>query len=137
MSHALARQAIETKLAALATAKGIGVAYGVEPFKPQADQPYLRAFLLPSSTTCRYLGTDALEYRGIYQISVVTPKGQPQSVPEGLIAELNALLPLDSFLDQGAFEGQVVEPLAQGPVIPEDAVYTIPATLTYQGSAPT
>ncbi|WP_137279226.1 phage tail terminator-like protein [Pseudomonas rhizoryzae] len=136
MSHALARQAIETKLAAWATAKGIGVAYGVESFTPQADQPYLRAFLIPSSTSCRYLGTDALEYRGIYQISVVTPKGQPQSVPEGLIAELNAVLPLDSFLDQGKFAGQVVEALAQGPTIPENTVYTIPATLTYQGSAP-
>ena len=51
MSHARARRAIEVKLDAWADAKGIMIAHGAEAFDPPEGQVYLRAFLLPASTT--------------------------------------------------------------------------------------
>ena len=46
MSHARARQAIETKLAAWAAARPIRVAYSNQPFTPNSSETYLRAYQL-------------------------------------------------------------------------------------------
>lgn len=135
MSHARARRAIEVKLDAWADAKGIMVAHGAEPFEPPEGQVYLRAFLMPASTTCRYLSASELEYRGIYQVSVVTPTDQQISIPEQILDELSALFPLDSLLDRAGFLGQVSAPVEQGPTITEPDRYTVPASFTYRGSA--
>ena len=48
MSHARARQAIEIKLAAWASARPIRVANFEQAFEPGPDETYLRAFLLLS-----------------------------------------------------------------------------------------
>ena len=136
MSHARARRAIEVKLDAWADAKGIMIAHGAEAFDPPEGQVYLHAFLLPASTTCRYLNASELEYRGIYQVSIYTPNGEPVSVPELIIDQLSALFPLDSRLDRAGFLGQVTEPVEQGPTIPDPSRYMIPVSFTYRGSAP-
>lgn len=135
MSHARARQAIELKLAAWASARPIRIAYGTAEFRPAAGETYLRAFLLPASTTSRYLASEALEYRGIYQISIVCPLGTPAATFEALIAGLNGLFPVDSDLIRDGFTGMVIEPFSQGPLINEDAKYTVPLSLTYRGIA--
>jgi len=137
MSHARARRAIEVKLDAWADAKPIMVAHGAEPFTPPEDQVYLRAFLLPASTTTRYLGSDAIEYRGIYQVSIVCPSDTAISVPEGIIDELTALFSIDTELARAGFEGIVLTPVDQGPTITEPASFTVPASFTYMGQAPT
>ena len=131
MSHALARQAIEAKLGAWAEARLIAVEYDNEEFTPPAGQVYLRAFLLPASTSSRYLGGDANEYRGIYQVSIVCPAGEPLATAEALIDELDGLFPVDSDLIQGAARGMIIEPVAQGPTIKKDTTYTVPASFTY------
>ncbi|WP_342649091.1 phage tail terminator-like protein [Pseudomonas sp. REB1044] len=77
MSQALARQAIEIKLMAWATARPIRVANFEEGFEAEQDETYLRAFLLPGGTDCRYLAGEAYEYTGVYQITIVCPAGQP------------------------------------------------------------
>jgi len=135
MSHARARQAIEIKLSAWASARPIRVAYSTSEFKASAGETYLRAFLLPASTTSRYLASEALEYRGIYQISIVCPSGTPSAVHEAITDELNALLPVDSELVRGGFEGQIIEPPSPGPTIIEPTTYTVPVSLTYLGLA--
>ena len=136
MSHARARQAIETKLAAWAAARPIRVAYANQPFTPSASETYLRAHQLPASTTCRFLNASELEYRGIYQVSIVTPADQLISVPEQILDELSALFPLDSSLERAGFLGLVSNPVEQGPTITEPDRYTVPASFTYRGSAP-
>ncbi|SED33046.1 Bacteriophage related protein of unknown function [Pseudomonas mohnii] len=135
MSHARARRAIEVKLDAWAEAEGLMVAHGAEPFDPPEGQVYLRAFLIPASTTCRYLNASELEYSGIYQVSIITPIDQLISVPEQIIDQLSALFPLDSLLDRAGFLGQVSAPVEQGPTITEPDRYTVPASFTYRGSA--
>ena len=136
MSHARARRAIEVKLGAWADAKPIEVAYGLEPFQPPQGQVYLRGFLIPASATSRYLASDAIEYRGIYQISIVCPSDTPISVPEGLIDGLSDLFMVDSQLARAGFEGIVLNPASQGPTINEPNTYTIPLSITYLGQAP-
>lgn len=136
MSHARARRAIEVKLDAWADAKGIMIAHGAEPFSPPEGQVYLHAFLLPASTTCRFLNASELEYRGIYQVSIVTPADQLISVPEQILDELSALFPLDSSLERAGFLGLVSNPVEQGPTITEPDRYTVPVSFTYRGSAP-
>ncbi|MFU6376423.1 phage tail terminator-like protein [Metapseudomonas otitidis] len=135
MSHARARQAIELMLAGWADARPIRIAYGPQPFEPTAGEMYLRTFLMPASTTCRYLGGEAYEYRGIYQLSVVSPAGQPLALAESLLAELAEVFPLDRRLSRSGFEGVIIEPLDLGPIIISGDTYTLPASFTYQGEA--
>jgi len=135
MSHALARQAIEIKLAAWAAARPIRVANFEQAFDPVPNEIYLRAFQLPASTICRYLGGEAYEYSGIYQVSIVCPSGQALGIAEALIDELSRLFHVDTELSRKGFEGLIVEPVEQGPTIPESATYTVPTSFTYRGVA--
>jgi len=135
MSHARARQAIEIKLAAWAASYPVRVANFQQGFEPGPDETYLRAFLLPGPTTCRYLSGEAYEYTGIYQVSIVCPAGQPLATAENLVDELSSLFRDDSALSRNGFEGLGVEPVEQGPTIPEPSTYTVPASFTYRGVA--
>lgn len=135
MSQARARQAIEIKLMVWAEARPIRVANFEEGFEPMQDETYLRAFQLPGGTTCRYLGGEAYEYTGIYQVSIVCPTGQPLETAETLVQELTGLFRVDSALSRNGFEGMVTEPVEQGPTITESATYTVPASFTYKGEA--
>ncbi|WP_060507173.1 phage tail terminator-like protein [Pseudomonas sp. NBRC 111124] len=135
MSQAKARQAIEIKLMAWATARPIRVANFEQGFEAGADETYLQAFQLPAATTCRYLGGEAYEYTGVYQVSIVCPAGQPLVIAETLVDELSRLFRVDSALSRNGFEGLVTEPVDQGPTIHESATYTVPASFTYRGVA--
>ncbi|USX34913.1 DUF4128 domain-containing protein [Pseudomonas putida] len=135
MSHARARQAIEIKLMAWAAARPIRVANFEQGFEALPEETYLQAYQLPGATTCRYLGGDAYEYTGVYQVSIVCPAGQPLATAEALVGELSSLFRADSELSRNGFEGLVTEPVDQGPTITESATYTVPATFTYRGAA--
>ncbi|EKT4472938.1 hypothetical protein QEM11_003840 [Pseudomonas putida] len=135
MSHARARQAIEIKLMAWAAARPIRVANFEQGFEAQPEETYLQAYQLPGATTCRYLGSDAYEYTGVYQLSIVCPAGQPLATAEALVGELSSLFRVDSALRRNGFEGMVTEPVDQGPTITESATYTVPASFTYRGVA--
>lgn len=135
MSQAKARQAIEIKLMSWAAARPIRVANFEQGFEAGPDETYLQAFQLPAGTTCRYLGGEAYEYAGVYQVSIVCPAGQPLAAAEILVDELSSLFQLDSALSRNGFEGLVTEPVDQGPTIIESATYTVPASFTYRGVA--
>lgn len=135
MSHARARQAIEIKLMDWAAARPIRVANFEEGFEPQTNESYLRAYLLPAGNACRYLGGEAYEYTGVYQLSIVCPAGQALATAEALVDELSILFRVDTELSRNGFEGLIVEPLEQGPTITEPATYTVPASFTYRGVA--
>lgn len=135
MSHARVRQAIELRLMAWATARPIRVANFEQAFEAQPEETYLQAFQLPAGTTCRYLGGEAYEYAGVYQVSIVCPAGQPLATAEELVDELSSLFRVDSALSRNGFEGIVTEPVDQGPTITESATYTVPTSFTYRGVA--
>ena len=135
MSQARARQAIEIKLMAWASARPIRVANFEQGFEAQSGETYLQAFQLPAGTTCRYLGGEAYEYTGVYQVSIICPAGQALAAAEAVIEELSTLFRVDSPLSRNGFEGLVTEPVDQGPTITESATYTVPTSFTYRGVA--
>lgn len=135
MSHARVRQAIEIKLAAWAAARPIRVASFEQGFEAHPGETYLRAFQLPAGTSCRYLGGEAYEYSGVYQVSIICPAGQALVTAETLVEELSTLFRVDSSLSRDGFEGLVTEPVEQGPTITESATYAVPTSFTYQGVA--
>lgn len=135
MSQARARQAIEIKLMVWASARPIRVANFEQGFEAQPGEVYLQAFQLPAGTTCRYLGGEAYEYTGVYQVSIVCPAGQALATVEAVIEELSTLFRVDSPLSRNGFEGLVTEPVDQGPTITESTTYTVPASFTYRGIA--
>lgn len=135
MSQAKARQAIEIKLMAWAAARPIRVANFEQEFEALPAETYLRAFQLPGATTCRYLGGDAYEYAGVYQVSIICPAGQALATAESLVEELSGLFRVDSPVSRDGFEGLITEPVEQGPTITESATYTVPASFTYRGVA--
>ena len=135
MSQAKARQAIEIKLMAWATARPIRVANFEQVFEAQPGETYLQAFQLPAGTTCRYLGGEAYEYTGVYQVSIVCPAGEPLATAESLVDELSSLFRVDSSLSRNGFEGLITGPVDQGPTITESATYTVPTSFTYRGVA--
>lgn len=135
MSQARARQAIEIKLMAWASTRPIRVANFEQGFEAHPGETYLQAFQLPAGTTCRYLGGEAYEYAGIYQVSIICPAGQALATAEELVEELTSLFRADSPLSGNGFEGLITEPVEQGPTITESATYTVPTSFTYQGVA--
>ncbi|MFD2641855.1 phage tail terminator-like protein [Pseudomonas japonica] len=135
MSQARARQAIEIKLMAWASARPIRVANFEQGFEAQPGETYLQAFQLPAGTTCRYLGGEAYEYAGVYQVSIICPAGQALAAAEALVEDLSDLFRVDSPLSRNGFDGIVTDPLEQGPTITESATYTVPASFTYRGIA--
>ena len=135
MSQARARQAIEIKLMAWASARPIRVANFEQGFEALPGETYLQAFQLPAGTTCRYLGGEAYEYTGVYQVSIICPAGQALATAEAGIEELSTLFRVDSPLSRNGFEGLVTEPVDQGPTITESATYTVPTSFTYRGVA--
>ena len=135
MSQARARQAIEIKLMAWASARPIRVANFEQGFEALPGETYLQAFQLPAGTTCRYLGGEAYEYTGVYQVSIICPAGQALATAEAVIEELSTLFRVDSPLSRNGFEGLVTEPVDQGPTITESATYTVPTSFTYRGVA--
>ena len=120
---------------AWATARPIRVANFEQGFEAEVDETYLQAFQLPASTTCRYLGGEAYEYTGVYQVSIICPAGQAMEAAETLVGELSGLFRVDSVLSRNGFEGLITEPVDQGPAITESATYTVPASFTYRGIA--
>lgn len=135
MSQARARQAIEIKLIAWAAARPIRVANFEEGFEAEPGETYLRAYLLPGSTTCNYLGGEAYEYTGVYQVSIICPAGQALATAETLVDELSGVFRVDTSLSRNGFEGLITEPVEQGPSITESATYTVPSSFPYRGIA--
>lgn len=134
MSHAAARKAIESKLAAWAAARPVPIFFA----QSVANQPaglYLRGYLLPGGTTTPYIGGDANEYTGLYQVSIICPGVTQANAYESIVSELNTLFPVFSELVSGAFNGEVHNPVVQGPRIDEVDRYNIPVTIEYWGIA--
>lgn len=60
--------------------------------------PYLRAFLLPATTTGIDLAGVGRTYRGIYQVTVVCPINTGPGAAESIADEIAALFPLNTRL---------------------------------------
>lgn len=129
------RRMLESRLADWAGERcpEIPVAYQNGKFKPPANGPYLRVFLLRARTEAPDLAGQMRTRRGILQINIA---GIDQTGPvevESIFGELEELFPVNLRLtDADGFEVQIIEPGSLGPAFPSEGRYTQPVSFTYR-----
>lgn len=134
MSQALCRRAIESRLGTWAAARSpaLRVAWENVAFTPAGGETYLRAFLLPATTTSDTLAGDHRAFRGVYQVTVCAPINIGPASVEAIRDELDALFPMNLRITSGALTLQVVSPASAGPAIQEDAYFALPVSFRYR-----
>lgn len=131
MSNKLIRTLYEQRLAAWAATKPLPVAWQNVPFTAPAGT-YLEAFLLPADTDSLDVAGDHRVYTGVFQVSIVAPKGQGSEPAETLGEEIAALFPNNLLLSSGTFAVQSISPCSIGPAIQGGTHYTVPAWFRYR-----
>lgn len=133
MSNKLCRKAIESRLATWAAARvpALPVAWENVPFT-QPTSAYLRAFLLPATTTGIDLAGAGRTYRGVYQVSVVAPLNAGPGAAEGIADELAALFPLNTRLSVTGLTLQVVTPVTAAQGAQDATNFTVPVSFQYR-----
>lgn len=134
MSHLIIELAYEARLKAWAAARTppLRIAYENDQFIPQTGETYLRAFTLPATTTSIDLRGAHRGYTGIFQVNIVGPVGGGSGKIKAIVAELDALFPMNLRLVSGSLPFQIITPVKQGPAITDDSTYTVSASLTYR-----
>ncbi|AKJ28840.1 DUF4128 domain-containing protein [Caldimonas brevitalea] len=133
MSQALIRQAFETRLKTWADAQApaIPIAWQNVTMTPPAGR-YLRAFLLPASTGSDDLAGEHRVFRGLFQVTVVTPIGTGPGQAEQLAGQLDLLFPLTEPLAVGGLLVYLTSPMSAGPAIQEPDRYAVPVSAGYR-----
>jgi len=133
VSNKLCRKAIESRLATWAAARvpALPVAWENVPFT-QPTSAYLRAFLLPATTTGIDLAGAGRTYRGVYQVSVVAPLNAGPGAAEGIADELAALFPLNTRLSVTGLTLQVVTPVTAAQGAQDATNFTVPVSFQYR-----
>lgn len=138
MSNKLCRRAIETQLAAWASARVpvIQVAWENVQFTPPTGA-YLRAFLMPATTTGPDIAGKARTYRGVYQVSVVAPINGGAGVAEGIADELAALFPLNGRFTVPGLTLQVISPVTVAQGAQDASNFVMPVSFGYRADVTT
>jgi hypothetical protein len=135
MSDRIIRSLFEVRLKTWAAARvpALPIAYEDVAFTPPADgSSYLRAFLMPASTTSEDLEGKHTAYRGVFQVNVVTKAGGGRGAA-GLIAdEIAALFPNNLALTKTAFTVYVRSPMATASAQQGDTTTTLPLSFEYR-----
>lgn len=134
MSHKTIRSLFEARLADWAKLKkpALRIAFQNVSFTPAANETYLRAFSMPAGTGSDDLAGQHRVYRGLFQITIVTPAGGGSGVGEGLAEELAALFPLNDRLSLGYLTVLVMSPVEPGPQQQEDTSCSLPVSFQYR-----
>ena len=132
MSQALIRKALESTLATWAAAQtpAIPVAWENVEFAQPAGR-YLRAFLLPATTTSADLGRANRRYVGVFQISVVMPAGTGPGAADAIVSALAALFSPSAPIVESGLSVWPSQPLSAGPAIPEPDRFAVPCSVPY------
>lgn len=134
MSNKLVRSAIETRLNAWASARApaLRIAFEGVTFAPLNGETYLQVFLLPATTGSNDLAGAHRVYRGVYQVSVVTPSGIGPGAAEGIADELAALFPLNLRMTVPGLTVQVITPVTAAKGEPDPPTFTLPVSFQYR-----
>lgn len=134
MSQKKVRAAYETKLATWAAARtpALRVQHENVPFNPAHGETYLRAYLLPATTTSPDLAGDITTYQGVFQISVVAPINSGPGIANGIAEELEAQFPVNQLVSVSAFVVQQVTPASVAPALQTESEYIVPVSFQYR-----
>ena len=119
--------ALETKLSNFATAQGYEVAWPDIQFSPNGS--YLESFILPAETGQGGLSVGSYqEFEGIYQINVVTRKGNgtadSRAMVDAVLAEFS----------KGSMAGtlQIQKSWASGSFDRDESYFVVPVSVRYK-----
>lgn len=135
MSDTLIRQAFEGRLNAWAKARtpALPIAFEDWEFTPPADGgTYLQAYLLPAATDSQDLEGAHTEFRGVFQVSIVTKAGSGRGAASAIADELRMLFPNNLDITRSGLTVFVRSPLATASPIAGDTTTTLPTSLQYR-----
>ena len=128
--------ALETKLSSFATAQGHYIAWPDVKFPSDSDisngysgGPYLESFILPAETGQGGLAVGSYQdYEGIYQINVVTKKGNGTADSRAMV---DAVL---SEFSKGSMAGtvQIQKSWVSGSFDRDNAYFVVPVSVRYK-----
>jgi hypothetical protein len=138
VSNDIIRALYEARLFAFADARELPVQFENQRFDPPANENpeeniYMQGFLLPARTVSNDLSGDHRGYRGIFQISIVMPKGIGTGLAKPIKVGLHDLFSMNLILTDGSgFKVQIVRPLSEGPGITGETLHAIPLSFEYR-----
>jgi len=132
VSRALIRAALESRLATWAAARTPVLAIAWENVAAPSAPLYLRANLLPATTTSDTLDGAHRAYRGLLQVMVVAPIGAGPAVADAIAGELEALFPVNLRLPQGGLAVHITNPASAAPALQDDTSYRVPVSIPYR-----
>lgn len=100
-------------------------------YKPNPLTPYIKTTLIPVDTKGITLSGDGKKLKGIYQISIFTPRGEGTGLASGLINAIDDIFPLYSFLPGTNEQVQLMEPVAQETGKELESFFHTPLSLIY------
>jgi hypothetical protein len=132
VSQKLIRAAYELRLKNWADARSpaLSVAWENQPFTPPAGA-YLKASLLPATTTSDDLAGTLRTYRGVFQVSVVSPINVGPGAAYGIADELAALFVMNARLTNTVTVQQVT-PCSIAPALQDATSYIVPVSFQYR-----
>lgn len=134
INHEEIKKIFETLLAEYAKNKGIRVAYHNVKFTPSANETYLRSHILPALTTSYTLAGDHTQYRGIYQITIVTPLNGGTKIAGDIAGELMNIFKMNRIYykkDSNEYVQQI-KPFHTTQGFVEDAKFSYPMSFEYR-----
>lgn len=137
MSHELIKIMFEKRLSQYAEANNYRVALQNVKFTPNANETYFRSNLIPSGTESFTLSGDHRQYRGIYQIDIITPPLISTAPASRLMDEIEELFPLYQPIyeipnDRTSFMVQPISPLSRHDGFSEPTHFLLPASFQYR-----
>jgi hypothetical protein len=135
MSKKAIRALLEGRLATWAAAHSpvLPIAFENVTFVKPATGTYLRAFTMPNPTDSRYMEATDRVYMGVFQVSIVAPINTGPGAAESLVAELEALFPLNLDLTS-TLKVTTITPVSAAPAIQEPDAYVIPVSFSYRAT---
>lgn len=138
MSNKTIRSLLEGRLKTWAAARNpvLRIAYQDVPFSPTAGETYLACFVLPADTDSQDLAGDHRLYRGVWQVTIVKPKGKGLGAALSIEDELAALFPNNLQLTSGSFDLFIRSPMGSGPALVDDLNTRVPVSCQYRADTP-
>lgn len=134
MSQRIIRAVLESRLDDWASNRepALRVAYENASFEPATGETYLRARVLPASTTSEDLEGAHRAYRGVFQVSIVSPINDGAGAEAGIADEIGVLFPVNLRLSLSGITIQIITPASAAPALQKESSFIVPVSVTYR-----
>lgn len=133
MSHSKVRGELNKVVDAYAKAKNIAVDWENYKVEDRDVFPRLEVYLMPAGSYYKTLDGDLEEVIGIYQITVVTRKGQASGESDSIIEDIHKLFPpYKLYKTVSGFSFQTISPVQPADGKSDGDTWRVPCWFNYQ-----